>query len=464
MAGRLSQRAISFVTAIIIVRILGPADYGKYTFVISIIAIAQVIWDFGLGTLITRDIAQDASLADAYSGGTIILRSISAILILTILVIVLIISHYDGVIIQSVIIYGIGIFLSSITAMFMSVFSAYRRMEYSAYLSVIRPAALLMLILYVMKAGYGITWIFFSYFIAIMLTFLIAIIFIKKFIHPIFVLQASFLFDLMRKGFPFLLISVVSIILFRIDQLMLSKMVTNQELGYYGSAYTLFEVIISFFPMLVMSSSFPVLSSLYSKDKTAMTDLVNIILKIFLLLGIPISCGAVLLGSKITVVLYGIEYKEAGILLSILGSGIWIFFISLLLSWTLTASNKQDLVLKVTVIAMFINIIVNVFAIKTFGAAGAAITTVMCELFMMLVFIFVQIKIIKPEIILEILKTGVCSVIMVFFIMVTKNNLFIVDNFFNLIMLIVLSAVIYIGFAFLLKAVDIKEVKTIAKY
>ena len=300
MLGTSFQRAVSFFTALMIVRILGPDDYGKYTFVISIITITQVLWNFGLGALITRDVAKDEPLAGTYCGGAIILKGIMGVLILTMLIIILRILNYETVIIQSVAIFGAGILLSTITGIFTSIFSAFRRMDYSVRLSAIRPVVLFLLVLWGTKDGCGIIYIFFSYFAAISVTFLTAMTFLRKFIQPVFTLQASFLFGLMRKGFPFLLISVVSIILFRIDQLMLSKMVTNQELGYYGSAYTLFEVIISFFPMLVMSSSFPVLSNLHSKDNTAMADLVHIILKYFLLLGIPISCGAVLLGNKIT--------------------------------------------------------------------------------------------------------------------------------------------------------------------
>ena len=345
MSGNIIRRFVSFFTTIIITRYLGPEQYGHYTFIISIIAILSVFWNFGLGTLLIRDVARDPSKTKIYTGSIVTINSILLIAAVCGLVVCLKSFNYGDQIITCALIFGASSFFGGITGSIRSVFAAYKKMDVPALLEVIGAVLLLVFIYYTAKKTGGVVDIFLCYLLSSFFIFLVSsIFFIKYFSLPVLTLNIRFLSDLMKKGLPFFMISAVAIILFRIDQVMLSKMVKSSELGMYGSAYTLFEVIIAFLPMLIMSSSFPVLSGLYKSDTRAMSNLYNSLLKYFFLFGAPISIGTMLLGHEIIITIYGPEYAEAGNILSILGSGIWIFFLSLLMSWTLTAMDKQRMV------------------------------------------------------------------------------------------------------------------------
>jgi len=231
------------------------------------------------------------------------------------------------------------------------------------------------------------------------------------------------------------------------------------ELGLYGSAYTIFEIILMFFPAIIMSASFPVLSKQYKNNIKEMKRLCNVLLKYFLFFGIPMSCGLVLLGDETIIALFSKEYKDAGLLLSILGFTVWICFLTYLTSWILTAIEKQSLVLISAVIAMIINIILNIYMIPLYGAKGAALTTLFCE-FVQFVFMFIMFKrSISIKYNVKLFRILIASTAMCITVMLTKNALIEFNVIVSLILIILVAVIIYLGISYVLKIIKIKELK-----
>ena len=73
MFGNLSSRFISFFTAVLITRFLGPAKYGQFTFVITFVTLVSVFWEFGFSPLFVRDVSKDRKLYLEYSSNMIFL-------------------------------------------------------------------------------------------------------------------------------------------------------------------------------------------------------------------------------------------------------------------------------------------------------------------------------------------------------------------------------------------------------
>lgn len=464
MAGMLGNNLLTFFNTVIITRYLGPHNYGKYTFVLSIVTIIVVIWNFGLGILLTRDVAREPDKADQYIGAITVIKSSIAIVTIIILLALLWFLNYDYQILKSVIVFSLATYFTTITAIYESVFSAYRRMEFNSLLSILRPVFLFIALNIIVTISGGVVDIFFCQLTASFLCFIAAFLLIKKFAKPIIISDFRFIFTLIKKGFPFLLISIVHIILYKIDHVMISSMVGDEALGLYGSAYTLLEIIITFFPMLIVTSAYPVIAELYKTDKKAMQEIFHVIFKNLLVVGVPASCGIILLGKEIILFVYGNEYIEAGRLLSILGCSIWLAFVSLLMSWTLTAMDKQKIVLLSNVFFMIINITSNLYAIKIFGATGAAVTTGICTFggFIVLLYFLLKEKIyfLKWS---EFFQISVSSLGMVATIIVIQNYFIITNNTINLFTIITSSILVYFGIAYPTQLIKMKEIKILLR-
>ena len=75
MAMSLLSRAIDFAFAMLRLRVLSPVGEGGYVFAITFYGLFEILTRFGLGTLVTRDVALDKSRARSYLYNVIALRS-----------------------------------------------------------------------------------------------------------------------------------------------------------------------------------------------------------------------------------------------------------------------------------------------------------------------------------------------------------------------------------------------------
>lgn len=465
MAGRFVQRGLSFFTTVLIVRYLGPAKYGQYTLVITLVTLGSVLWDFGLNTLITRDVARDDTIVAQYTGDAILIKSVFMIPVLLFMLLYIEAIGYSKIIFFSICLFTISTFLNNLSGIFHAVFYAFRRMEYSAILDTLKSAVLLLLLsflIYYTSLSAEITEVFICYFLSIAITFFLTILFFKRnFVLPVFSSRIETRMHMCKLAFPFLLTSMVNLILFRIDHLMLSKMSGDIALGLYGSVYTIFEVIISFFPMLIMTSSFPVLAGFYHSNRGRMTVLINMLLKYFLLLSLPMSCGLILMHKEIITVLFGPEYKEAGLILAILGGSVPVFFLTSLISWTLTAADKQKSVLLSNLIAMIMNILLNLYFIPLYGGTAAASSTLLCELFQLLYMAVILRKIAKILFVPNLFRASTACLLMTCFIVFIRKYFPIADDFVALIFIVPLAATVYFTLAYIFRAFQFQELRSL---
>ena len=72
----LSNKAIDFAFAMLYVRLLGPEGTGKYYFVVAIYGFFEIISRYGLGTLLTRDVAADKNQSSRYLTNVMALRTL----------------------------------------------------------------------------------------------------------------------------------------------------------------------------------------------------------------------------------------------------------------------------------------------------------------------------------------------------------------------------------------------------
>ena len=383
MGGNLLQRCLSFLTIVIISRYLGPDKYGQYTFVMALVTICAVVWEFGLNTLLIRDIAADRTKASHYLGGALWGKSFFFLCILLLVTLLLIVLSYERVVIISTLIFGCGFFISTVTGTLNTSFQAHQRMEFTSLLNIMRAVFLFVAIFFLAKVytEVSVEWVFWAYLFSFVAVLVVAVaVSGRYFVLPSLRCDLQHIKKLLTMAAPFLMISVVDSVLFRIDHLMLSKIVGNVELGLYGAAYTLFEIVFSLFAMMLISAVFPVLSTTFKEDRSAFPVLCNTVFKTLLLIGVPAGCGIILLSEDLIRFVYGTQYGAAAPMLMVLGGAIWIFFVTTYQSWTLTAAGEQNAVLRVTVAAMCFNIVLNLLLIPYFQAVGAACATLCSEL------------------------------------------------------------------------------------
>ena len=136
MVMALMTRAIDFAFAMLRLRILSPAGEGAYAFAITFYTTFEIVTRFGLGTLLTRDIAKDCNHARRYLRNVIGLRTLLWFASLPIMVAVALAYRSRGQLsieaAQTIALFVVALLFANIADALSSVFFAFEQMEYPA--------------------------------------------------------------------------------------------------------------------------------------------------------------------------------------------------------------------------------------------------------------------------------------------------------------------------------------------
>nr|MQY58057.1 oligosaccharide flippase family protein [Clostridia bacterium] len=92
--GQVLNHGIGMITSILLIRYLGPTEFGKYAFVTIYIAMFGMINNFGMGTILARDIAKNKTKADCLIGNAILLKSLIALITMSFSIIIISLLRY----------------------------------------------------------------------------------------------------------------------------------------------------------------------------------------------------------------------------------------------------------------------------------------------------------------------------------------------------------------------------------
>jgi O-antigen/teichoic acid export membrane protein len=139
MAMSLLGKVIDFAFAMLRLRVLSPAGEGSYYFAITFYGVFEIVTRFGLGTLLTRDVACDRDRAGRYLINVAALRVGLWTLSLPIMALVGLAYHSRGKlppdVAQAIVIFAAALFFANLADAISSVFNAFEAMEYPAALA-----------------------------------------------------------------------------------------------------------------------------------------------------------------------------------------------------------------------------------------------------------------------------------------------------------------------------------------
>lgn len=145
------------------------------------------------------------------------------------------------------------------------------------------------------------------------------------------------------------------------------------------------------------------------------------------LLGFPIAVGVTLLADKIILLIYGSEFAPSILILRILIWTIPVIFLTYTFGILMVSINKQNLYMKIVLVTMVFNIVMNIIFIPGFSYIGASVITILTELISFVIFYYYLSKFIcKVQIHSAIIKPAIASVVMGLFIVIFDTNLFLI--------------------------------------
>lgn len=395
-AASLVNKAFDLVFAIILARSLGPTELGRYTWVVLVVGYFDILINFGLGILIARQVARDATSAARYMGAALIARVLLWIVsILFALAIAGPLAAPLGITTEmgiALAVFTIGIGVSNLSGICSAVFNGRELMEYPALVTVFTSALKLASGAAVLLGGYGIVGVAFVSIVVNLISGVVLVglmILVLGRLRP--VPDAGFAAELGRSAYPLMINNLLATVFFRIDGLILRASAGDTVLGWYGMAYKFIDGL-TVLPTNVTLALFPMLSRLAVASPAQGVDAglrrtTQLALKVLLGLAFPIAVGTTLLAEPIIRILAGADYlPHSATALQIL---IWFLpfsFTNGLLQYVLIAVDQQRYITKTFLAATFFNVVANLLLVPQLSYVGAGLTTILSEILLLSAF------------------------------------------------------------------------------
>ncbi|MFB6225398.1 MAG: polysaccharide biosynthesis C-terminal domain-containing protein, partial [Candidatus Paceibacteria bacterium] len=199
----------------------------------------------------------------------------------------------------------------------------------------------------------------------------------------------------LRKALPMFVIITLNIVYFQIDKLMLSVMDTQAAVGYYGAAYKILEILITF-PGMFVGLLVPLMTKHFLYAPDAFQDVIDKAFTILYSLAIPVAVGGIVLSKSIVLLISGDDFLPSQWALQILFVAIFFIFISNLFGHILISTKHQNRSMIASILGAILNIVLNLVLIPMYSFIGASVATVITEgvvfvIYLILTFRYVQI-------------------------------------------------------------------------
>jgi O-antigen/teichoic acid export membrane protein len=374
---------LSFVLTALIARATGQVGLGVYAAALAWVFPVSLITEFGLGTLITREVAQQPALATRHLRAAVQARLlIGGTLMLILWLLAPLLSVDERVVVGIQLSAPLVVILPFFSA-FSAIFRAYQRMLPIALLNIGMLLAQVGLTALVFLAGGGVL-------LAIIVNTLtsagqlIAAWGVYRYIIPQPVIDADKrektqevnLFALLRQAAPFAIAAVLAAIQMRLNLILLEGLTSIAEVGYYAAALKFIEAV-RLLPMAFFDALFPRLALLAAHPAQLKRTFRYVA---WGLAGFGLVSGLMLflLAPFIITWVYGATFQPAVTVLQIMAFALPPLLLkqARILYWY--ALRKETFVNQMTSLGVVIQVITALWLIP-YGRADAAALVMLCS-------------------------------------------------------------------------------------
>lgn len=379
-SGEIIGRALRIILVLYAARVLGAADWGVFSYALSLAALFTILADIGIGAVLTRELVRNTENRERYLASSFFIKII--FLIITTVIIIFVTPLFTKFqLSQTLLMFIAGLVVAdNLRILSGSINRATEQMHFEAFTNIFTQAVIVLFGIWILRSmpsaeNLGISYLVGSGFGACFGLWTVRT-YLKKFFAKF---DRQTIQQILDAAWPFALMGLLGGIMLNTDIIMLGWLRTIEEIGYYSSAQ---KIVLTLYvlPTLIGAAAFPSWTRLANKNKAAFGELLEKALKVVFLIAIPITVGGLITGSEMINLFFGQEYAPASIAFKILLLSLVINYPSAILGNALFAYDQQKFFIIYGGIGAVSNIILNFLLIPQWGIAGAATATVVTQI------------------------------------------------------------------------------------
>ncbi|MGB9911151.1 MAG: oligosaccharide flippase family protein [Microgenomates group bacterium] len=385
--GKIITTFLSFLSVSILTRYLGQEGFGNFSLAFAYFSIFGIIADWGLQLTMVREIASKKFPKEIY--GTYFWIKLFLVLFSTLLAIFcLLFFPYSKFLKIGIILACIGSAIGVLNTYGTVIFQANLRLDLVALVDVITKVVTTIFIVIFVFLKFGFYSIVNTVLIGNLAGSILIIFFLKKFIKEKLIFDFNLGKKLLIKAFPVGFLSILSLLYFKVDTIILSIYRGPSEVGIYSLAYKILENILVLWGFY-MATIYPLLTNFVGNKKKLQNLFRN---SIYIALGFSliIIFFGFIFSSLVIKILGGEKFYESILILRILLLSIPLFYLNNLFSYLFLAKENTTIPILGMSITLLINVILNIIFIRYYGYFAASINVLISELYLLTFYLVVK--------------------------------------------------------------------------
>jgi O-antigen/teichoic acid export membrane protein len=382
--GKVFGLGFGVVSFVFMSRYLGPSDFGAYSTAITFVSIFATLADLGLPVLHLRILSLRKTSDNRKLANLNSVRVVTTVSILLIGLVAARFFPYDSAIQNGILISTIGYAAVSFTQYMLVVFQEKLATGRAAIAEVVGRGLMFGLVALAVYQDLGLYIIFWASTLGSISALILSFIFSRSLWKARLGSDVRTWPGLLKVASPLMLITIFSIVYFKIDTLLLSLLRDATAVGIYSAAYKYMDVFITF-PALFTQLLLPFFTRAATPEfLERLQYLFKQTLRVILIAGIPFAILTFFEADRLVTLFSGDAYDESAVVLRILAFAVVPLFLGNLCTVILIGLGRAKLVAWFFGIAAVAGIIGYTLAIQAYGVYGAAIMTVLAETFIAL--------------------------------------------------------------------------------
>lgn len=387
---------LSLVMTAALARSLGVYHYGELTAAFAYLSIFGVIADFGFFQILVREITRQPEAETRITNNLFTLRTLFGFVVYVLAagsVWLIPTEIYSLNVKLGVLVLALASFVLSINTTLIGVFQAHQEMQKAVIGDVVSRLALLALLLLSLVRGAPLPFIFGLYVLANCLNLLVTFLYLRRRLRLRLAFNRLLWKKLFIEAWPLGVVTMLGVIYFKIDTVILSILRDPTDVGIYGAPYKVFEFL-AIVPGIFMGTVFPVITRLMDLDRDRLRRVIQGAYDALMLLVIAAVAGLLVLAPAIVNLVAGQEFVTATTVtfagysmtaihvLAVLALALVSVYIGNLWGPVVVAYGRQSELIRPGVIAVLANIALNMLLIPRGSYVAAAAVTLLTETYM----------------------------------------------------------------------------------
>ncbi|PIR47955.1 hypothetical protein COV06_00960 [Candidatus Uhrbacteria bacterium CG10_big_fil_rev_8_21_14_0_10_50_16] len=398
-AASIGQKIVAFFYFAVIARMVGVEFTGKYFLALSLTTMVGVIADFGLTSVLIRDIAKRPDEQEGLLAHVIGLKLGLSLLAVAIVVALSFALGYDELTRTLMYTASLVMVLDTFHLTFYGVFRGHHRLGTESIGIFIGQLVTLLIGVVSLIISPNLLFLIVALIGGSLWNVLFAATRLSRMgIHPF---RLSFSRQkakrLLRVALPFALAAIFVKVYSTADSILLERFLGDEGVGLYSIAYKL-TYAFQFLPMAFVAALYPTLSTLvHKKDTEQLTSVFHSALWYMSLLAVPVVFGIATTADLIVPLVYGSAYFGSILPLQLLVFVLLFIFLDFPIGSLLNADDRQGTKTLIMFWTMIINVVANIVLIPRLGILGASTAALLSFAFMFIVGLFAVRKTLRLE-------------------------------------------------------------------